>query len=306
MVPAKMPARVAVVGLGLIGGSVVRALRPCGVHIAAFDGDPATMVAARSEACIDQVLATAQVPPDTADLIVICVPPKEVAAVLAAQQQALAAGAVVTDACSVKQSIVAAAIESLPSRLLSQVVPGHPIAGAELHGFTASRADLFAGCRVVLTPLPQSDPEAVAKVTALWRACGAATTVSMAAAEHDAVLSAASHLPHLLAYSLMAFLAGRDDVASVVDYSAGGLRDFTRIAASNPNLWLDIALANKDFLCHDMRACAETMLRLAAAIEAGDETHLLQELQQAKLLRQQLGPGKPPPETVPGNGEGMQ
>lgn len=297
MMAAQLPARIAVIGLGLIGGSVVRALRASKVHIAAFDNDPATMEAAKSEACIDQALATAQVPPDTVDLIILCPPPKEMAVMLAAQQQALAAGAVLTDVCSIKQPVVAAATKSLPQQLLQQVVPSHPIAGSELYGFSASKASLFADCQVILTPLPQSSPEAVSMVAAVWRACGAADIVSMPATEHDAVLSAASHLPHLLAYSLVAFLADREDVASVIGYSAGGLRDFTRIAASNPDLWLDIALANKDFLCRDMRGCAETLMGLAAALEAGDESHLLQEMQKARLLRQQFAGDK---RAVPG------
>ena len=197
--------------------------------------------------------------------------PGEVAAVIAMQQQAMAAGAVVTDVCSIKQAIVDSAAEVLPPELLAQFVPGHPMAGTEHRGFAASTASLFQSCRVILTPLPQNSAAAVSMVEELWRSCGAAHVDHVSAEQHDLILAAASHLPHMLAYSLMALIASREDSADIIRHSAGGLRDFTRIAESNPGLWLDIAMANRRHIASNLTDCAGLIVSLAKAIDTGEQ-----------------------------------
>ena len=283
-----VPNKVAIIGLGLIGGSMARALRAQGTSVLAYDSDPKALAAAKEQGCIDVALASPQLEPNAAGMIALCVPPGQVAGIIAMQRQAMAAGALLTDVCSSKQVLVDSAISLLPAELLPNLVPGHPLAGTERQGFGASTASLFQSCRVILTPLEQSSTEAVAAVKALWRACGASKVDCMSAARHDSMLATASHLPHMLAYSLMAYIAASEDVDGVMENSAGGLRDFTRIAESSPELWSDIALSNSRFIARDLAGCAAVMKALAAAVESGDKDSLLRLLRPARELRQAL------------------
>src|SRR6185503_11673145 len=171
--------------------------------------------------------------------------------------------AIITDAGSTKRDVVAL------GRNLSRFVPGHPIAGAEKSGAAAASADLFRDRRVVLTPLRETDDAAVAKVEALWKACGARVS-RMTAEEHDEVLAAVSHLPHLLAYGLVHEVAKRKNSEQLFSFAAGGFRDFTRIASSHPEMWRDICLANKDLLLKEISQFAGKMEEVRKLLEKGD------------------------------------
>lgn len=282
---AAVPDNIAIIGLGLIGGSMARALHAQGARVLAYDSDPKALAAAREQGCVDVALSSPQLEPNAAGIIALCVPPGQAPGIMAAQRQAMAAGALLTDVCSSKQMLVDSAVSLLPAELLPRLVPGHPLAGTERQGFGASTASLFESCRVILTPLEQSADGAVEAIKALWHACGASRVDCMPAARHDSLLSAASHLPHMLAYSLMAYIAASEDAAGIMENSAGGLRDFTRIAESSPELWADIALANGRFVAKDLAGCADAMNALAAAISSGDRDSLLRLLRSARDLK---------------------
>ena len=191
--------------------------------------------------------------------------------------------AVITDAGSTKVDVVAAARAHL-GKHLSRFVPAHPIAGAEKSGVAAARADLFMDKHVVLTPLPETSPEAIAKVETLWQACGANVS-QMTPLMHDQVFAAVSHLPHLLAFALVAELANRSNAEQLFGYAAGGFRDFTRIAGSSPEMWRDISLANKQPLLKELKAYQEQIAYLAAVLEQGNGAALEALFQQASVAR---------------------
>ncbi|HEY8085979.1 MAG TPA: prephenate dehydrogenase/arogenate dehydrogenase family protein, partial [Methylophilaceae bacterium] len=195
----------------------------------------------------------------------------------------LKADAVVTDVGSTKSDVVAAA-RSHMGKHLSRFVPAHPIAGAEKSGVGAARADLFVGKHVVLTSLPETNPDAIEVVESLWQTCGAKVS-QMTPLMHDEVFAAVSHLPHLLAFALVAELANRSNPEQLFNYAAGGFRDFTRIAASSPEMWRDISLANKGPLLKELKAYQDQIAYLAAVLEQGDGIALQTLFQQASIAR---------------------
>jgi prephenate dehydrogenase len=236
--------RLAVIGLGLIGGSLARALRSAGAvgRIAGFDTDPRQRRLALELGVVDEAADSAAIAVAGAGVVVIAVPVLRTAEALRAVLPGLAPGSVVTDVGSTKQSVladVAAACGSLPPWF----VAGHPIAGTEKSGVASAAADLFHNRRVILTPHAGQDPAAVECVTRLWAAAGA-RVVQMDPAAHDAVFAATSHLPHLLAYSFVDLLARLDTRQEIFPNAGGGFRDFTRIASSSPDMWHDIVRAN--------------------------------------------------------------
>ncbi len=236
------------VGLGLIGGSLAAALRGTGfaARMTAFNRNRATLDYALGAGLIDAAPASLEQAIAEADLIVVGVPTLTVGRIFAAIREHGRPDVLITDVASVKGSVVAAAREAfgaVPPRL----IPGHPIAGAEKSGVEAARADLFVRHRVILTPLEDSDPEALATIDAMWRLTGA-DVVRMDVAEHDRVLAMTSHLPHLLAFALVDSLANQPASDEIFRCAAGGFRDFTRIASSDVVMWRDIALANRDAL----------------------------------------------------------
>ncbi len=196
---------------------------------------------------------------------------------------ALAPGAVVTDAGSVKGSVVADAA-AVFGHVPGWLVPGHPIAGTERSGVAASFPELYQNRRVILTPLPQTDAEAVAKVRAMWQAAGAEVT-EMDVAHHDQVLAATSHLPHMLAFGLVDTLARMQDNDEIFRYAAGGFRDFTRIASSNPVMWRDICIANADALSTMLGRFGEELSDLSESIRRRDGDRLLAIFTRAKTAR---------------------
>jgi prephenate dehydrogenase len=218
-----------------------------------------------------------------ADLVFVAVPLGTMGQVFGAIRDALAPDAVVTDGGSVKGSVVLdarAAFGQVPPRL----VPGHPIAGTERSGVDASFPELYQGRRVILTPLAATDPEAVERVTAMWEACGAEVTL-MEVAHHDEILAATSHLPHMLAFGLVDALARMRENDEIFRYAAGGFRDFTRIASSDPVMWRDICIANREPLGAMLERFGDEMKDLADTIRSGDASHLLEIFARAKAAR---------------------
>lgn len=236
--------RVAVIGLGLIGGSWARALRQAksAGFIAGFDADSAQSETALQLGVADQVFASASEAVADADVVMLSVPVLRTADALRACLRTLKPGAVVTDVGSTKQSVladVAAVCGSLPPWF----VAGHPIAGTEKSGVANSNAELFKGHRVILTPHEGQDASARKIISGLWRSTGA-RVVEMHAEQHDVIFAATSHLPHVLAYSFVDLLARLDTDNEIFPNAGGGFRDFTRIASSSPEMWHDIVRAN--------------------------------------------------------------
>jgi prephenate dehydrogenase len=191
--------------------------------------------------------------------------------------------ALLTDGGSTKRDVVAAARQAL-GRKISQFVPAHPIAGAEKSGAGAATAELFRDRRVILTPLAENTEGAVKKAEVVWGACGARIS-RMDPQEHDAVLAAVSHLPHLLAFALVHEVAGRGNSAQLFSYAAGGFRDFTRIASSHPEMWRDICIANRDRLLNELNAYEGELAGIRQLLEAGDGAALEKLFAEARAAR---------------------
>jgi len=273
--------RVAVIGVGLIGGSfalALKAARACG-SVVGIGRSAANLEDARRLGIIDAVGTDAA----GADLVLVAAPVAQCAAIFAALAPVLKAGAIVTDAGSTKRDVVAAARAGLGAKL-GQFVPGHPIAGADQIGAAAASAELYRQRRVVLTPLPENDAADVQAVEDAWRACGARVS-RMAPDEHDAVLAAVSHLPHLLAYALVHEVAARDNTAQLFGFAAGGFRDFTRIASSHPEMWRDICVANRDRLLDELDRYVGKLRRLRPLLEQGDGAALEKLFAEARAAR---------------------
>ncbi len=269
-----MFARVAIIGCGLVGGSFALALRRASLahDIVGFDRDRATAEKARRLGIVDAIAEDARDAVTGCDLIVIAAPVAQTENILRTIAPALERDAIVTDVGSTKRDVIAAARGALGERI-ARFVPGHPIAGREVHGPDAALAELFVGKCVLLTPLVENDAEVVARVRDAWIACGARVEVLRAEA-HDQVLSAVSHLPHLLAYALVAQIADAPDAELKFALAGGGFRDFTRIAASSPEMWRDIAIANRDALLDDLDGYRARLDALRAWIAAGDRDAL--------------------------------
>jgi prephenate dehydrogenase len=246
--------KVAIFGVGLIGGSFALALKRAGaVQQVAGVGRTATSLArAREIGIIDVMSNSAEDAVRDADLILIAAPVAQTEAILASIKPHLQPGTVVTDAGSTKTDVVAAARKALGEKV-TQFVPGHPIAGRESNGPDAAIVDLYVGKKVVLAPLPENSPEHVARVADAWQQCGAVIH-KLTAQEHDRVFAAVSHLPHLLAYALVDDIAKKPHADLLFQYAASGFRDFTRIAGSSPEMWRDISLANQEALLHELDA----------------------------------------------------
>ena len=274
-----------VIGVGLIGGSLARALRRAGFvgEVVGCGRSLGNLQRAVELGVIDRYHQNPAQAVAGADLVFIAVPLGAMAATFAAIRDHLAPGAILTDGGSVKGSVVADARQVF-GRFPPRFVPGHPIAGTEQSGVDASFAELYRNRRVILTPLPETDPVATAQVQAMWEACGAEVT-QMAVDHHDEVLAATSHLPHLLAYGLVDSLARLRENDEIFRYAAGGFRDFTRIASSHPIMWRDICLANRQALGQMLARFQRELAELAADVEGGDGEALLEVFERAKAAR---------------------
>ena len=266
--------RVAVIGVGLIGGSFALGLKAAGAcgTVVGVGRNPANMRVATELGIIDAIETDAARAVRGADLVLVATPVAQFAELFARIVPALGPSALVMDAGSTKQDVVAAARAALGERI-AQFVPAHPIAGAEHSGAAAAKADLFKGKRVVLAPLEENPGLRIELAAAAWEACGARIS-RMSAAEHDAVFAAVSHLPHFLAYALVHEFAGRANSAQLFGYAAGGFRDFTRIASSHPEMWRDICVANREALTAELDRYIAKLQTLRAPLVAGDAAAL--------------------------------
>ncbi len=285
--------RLAIIGVGLIGGSLARALRKAGeVHeIIGCGRGRENLEKAVELGVIDSYTHGIGEAVTGADMIFLAVPLGAMKEAFAAMKGRLAEDAVITDAGSSKGSVVAdakAAFGEVPAML----VPGHPIAGTERNGVEASFAELYQNRRVILTPTDDTDPDATARVRRMWEACGAEVS-EMSVEHHDEVLAATSHLPHMLAFGLVDALSRMKENDEIFRYAAGGFRDFTRIASSNPVMWRDVCVANGPALSKMLAAFAEEMNDLAQTIAAGDGEHLLEVFSRAKAARDRFVDGLP-------------
>ncbi|NCS66485.1 MAG: prephenate dehydrogenase/arogenate dehydrogenase family protein [Hydrogenophilales bacterium CG03_land_8_20_14_0_80_62_28] len=282
--------RLAVLGVGLIGGSVALALKQAGAvrQVIGYGRDRANLDAARSLGIVDEIADSPEQAVAGADGVLLAMPVGAMAETFVRIAPHLAADALLTDAGSTKQDVIAAARRGLGEQV-GRFVPGHPIAGAEKSGALAARADLYAGRNVILTPLPENAAATVAAVADLWRACGA-RLMEMTAAEHDRVFAAVSHLPHLAAFALVDELASRPQAGLYFRLAGSGFRDFTRIAASSPEMWRDIALANREALAAELDAYVSRLSRLRDALMAGDGQTLFDTFIRASKARGNWAP----------------
>lgn len=281
--------RLVVVGLGLIGGSFAKGIRESGVcgEVVGVDLDPQSRKLAVELGVVDRCEADLAVACRDADVIQLAVPILAMEKVLALLATFDLGDAVLTDVGSAKGNVVRAArlaFGAMPPRF----VPGHPIAGSEQSGVEASNAQLFKRHKVILTPLPETDPEALAVVDRLWSELGA-DVEHMEVERHDEVLAATSHLPHLLAFGLVDSLAKRNENLDIFRYAAGGFRDFTRIAGSDPVMWHDIFLANREAVLRTLDTFQTDLDALRAAMVAGDGHQLLGVFTRARMAREHFG-----------------
>lgn len=262
-------ARLVVVGVGLIGGSVAAALKRSHAvdHVIGVGRGMPNLQHARALGVIDEIAQDLTSAVRGADVVLVAVPVKQTPGVLEQLSQCLDDGVIVTDAGSTKRDFVRMAGEIFGGAV-TRVVPGHPIAGAERTGVSAANAELFVGKRTVLTPLAGTDADAIECVESMWRTCGA-RVVHMSPEHHDAVFSAVSHLPHVLSYALVEMIASRSNGEELFSFAASGFRDFTRIAGSSPEMWRDICAANGDQLLRDIDAFQQALSLLAGYIRDG-------------------------------------
>jgi len=276
---------VAIVGVGLIGGSLALALRRAGAvaSIVAADRDLQALERAAALGVIDKAAESISEATRGADLVVVALPVRAIGPALHDVALALEPHAVVTDVGSTKMEVVRLAREELRERF-ARFVPAHPIAGRESSGVEAATAELFRGARVVITPEPETAPEAIDAVRGCWEAAGARVT-PLGAAVHDRIFAAVSHLPHILSFALVSEIASREDAAELFGFAAGGFRDFTRIAASSPEMWRDIALQNKAALLEELDRYEARVAVFRALIEKGDGPALERLMTEARIAR---------------------
>lgn len=262
--------KLVVCGVGLIGGSVALALRRARLvnRIVGVGRRPESLAVARQLGVIDEIATDWADALNGASMVLLAMPVGQMDAVAAAIAPHLAPGTIVTDAGSTKRDVIEAIYRHLGAHLAT-VVPAHPIAGAEKSGPAAAQAELYRGRKVVVTPLPENTPEAVARVRNMWAACGAVLH-EMSPQEHDRVFAAVSHLPHLLAFGLVHDLAGRANAEQLFSYAASGFRDFTRVAGSHPEMWRDICLANRHSLLAELDAYLSELAYLRALLLDGN------------------------------------
>ncbi len=278
--------KVALIGLGLIAGSLSLAMRKHGLagEVVGYAKSAASRQTAIDIDLCDSICETAAEAVNNADLVVLCVPVGVMGPVMAGIAPHLKAGAVVTDVGSVKQAIIDAVCPHLPDDAL--FIPAHPLAGTEKSGPTSGFAELFENRWCLLTPLEGTDPAEIKKLEALWQGVGSNTS-EMDPQHHDLVLSVTSHVPHLIAYTMVGVADDLHRVtdSEVVNYSAAGFRDFTRIAASDPTMWRDVFLNNKDATLEILGRFTEELFDLQRAIRRGDGDQLFDYFTRTRAIR---------------------
>jgi cyclohexadieny/prephenate dehydrogenase len=281
--------KVAVLGLGLIGSSLCHAMRKNGLakSIVGHAKSEETRKVALEIGLVDAVYATAADAVQGADLVIMCIPVGACGPLAAEIGPHLEQGAILTDVGSVKGAIVRDCRPHVPKGI--HFIPGHPVAGTEQSGPRSGFAELFENRWCILTPLEGGDPTATAKLEAYWQACGSNTEL-MTADHHDLVLAITSHLPHLIAYTTVATASDLENVTSseVIKYSASGFRDFTRIAASDPTMWRDVFLNNKEAVLEMLGRFTEELAVLQRAVRWGDGETLFNLFTRAREARRNI------------------
>ena len=282
-----------IVGVGLIGGSLALAAKRAGIvdRVVGVGRSPASLARAIELGVVDEALPLAEAVAG-ADVVVVCVPVAQTFAVLHALEPHLGERTLVTDCGSTKSDVIVAAKTALGDKV-AQFVPAHPIAGRERSGVDAALADLYEGKKLVVCPLQENTPAALARIEGLWRAAGA-DCQRMSALQHDAVFAAVSHLPHLLSFALVAQIANADDAAAKFAFAGAGFRDFTRIAASSPEMWRDICVANRSALLSELELYQQMLARLATLIRDQDGDKLEKVFARASAARSHWGQQTPP------------
>jgi prephenate dehydratase/prephenate dehydrogenase len=277
--------KIVFIGLGLIGGSLARALRKAepASRIFAVDHNEAVLEQAKADGTINDWSIKATELCGDADVVVLGVPVLSIEQSLRELAPSLSSRTIITDVASVKGAMVDAA-KRVFGKVPGRVIPGHPIAGSEQSGYIASRADLYRGRKVIVTPLPDSDPDAVNVVSALWQLTGA-EVLNMSVEHHDEVLAATSHLPHLLAFALVDTLSQQGTHEEIFRYAAGGFRDFTRIASSDPVMWRDIFVSNADATVGILDEYMRDLTRLRGLLLNRDADELHKTFKRANVSR---------------------
>jgi cyclohexadieny/prephenate dehydrogenase len=277
--------RIAIIGLGLLGGSIGLAVREClpGAATTGYDRDPATRARAAERGLVDRVCDDPNDAVATADLVIFCVPPSAMGDAARDVAAALPQGTLVSDVGSSKQSVGEALRAALPDH---PVIPAHPVAGTEKSGPDAGFAHLFRNRWCILTPPEDADKLLLTRLVQFWEALGANVEI-MDAAHHDLVLAVTSHLPHLIAYTIVGTASDLEGVTQgeVIKYSAGGFRDFTRIAASDPTMWRDVFLTNREAVLEMLQRFTEDLTALQRAIRVGDGDTLFEHFTRTRAIR---------------------
>jgi cyclohexadieny/prephenate dehydrogenase len=277
---------IAIVGLGLIGSSVARGVKTRGLarKVVGYDLSPQVHARAKELAFCDRIANTPADAVKGAELVLIAVPVAATANAVASVAPHLAKGAIVTEVGSVKAAVIRQVLAVLPAQ--TTFVPGHPIAGTELSGPDAGLAELFEGRWCILTPCERSSEAAIERVAALWRGLGSAVEI-MTPEHHDIVLAITSHIPHLIAFNIVGTAADVEEVtrSEVIKFSAGGFRDFTRIAASDPVMWRDVFLNNKEAVLEMLGRFSEDLAALQRMIRWDDGTALLELFTRTRAIR---------------------
>ena len=286
MTEAPLFGRIALIGLGLIGSSLARGIKHLGLagELVATDGSAEVRARAAEIALADRIAPDNAEAVEGADLVISCVPVGVAGEVAASIAPHLKPGAIVSDVGSVKASVLSAMAEHLPANV--HFIPAHPVAGTENSGPDSGFAELFINRWCILTPPDDANEAAVAKLTEFWRALGANVEI-MTAAHHDRVLAVTSHLPHLIAYTIVGTAEELAEVteSEVLKFSAGGFRDFTRIASSDPTMWRDVFLSNKDAVLEMLGEFQEDLSKLTRAIRRGDGEALFEHFARTRAIR---------------------
>lgn len=279
---------IAIIGLGLQGGSIGLAVQAClpGVATSGYDLSPATRARAAERGLVAQVCDTAEAAVENADLVIFCVPPGAMGTVAGALREAIRPDALVSDVGSSKSSIAAALADALPDHT---VIPAHPVAGTENSGPDAGFASLFQNRWCIVTPPQKTDLLKLSALVEFWESLGANVEI-MDAEHHDLVLAVTSHLPHLIAYTIVGTASDLEQVTrgEVIKYSAGGFRDFTRIAASDPTMWRDVFLSNKEAVLTMLQRFTEDLTALQRAIRVGDGEALFRHFERTRAIRRSI------------------
>jgi prephenate dehydrogenase len=280
--------KLAIIGVGLIGSSLSLALKEAGAvqQVIGFGRNQQNLARGVELGVLDEFTDTIEACVSDADVIVVAVPLGAMRQVFAELKQAIKKGAIITDVGSAKGSVVTAARDELGSTF-PRFVPGHPIAGTENSGVEAGFAKLYQNRRVIITPVEQTDQDAISVIDEMWRQCGAIIEY-LAVEHHDKVLAATSHLPHMLAFALVHYLSNLNDHEEIFRYASGGFRDFTRIASSDPVMWRDVCIANGDAVVDMIEQYQQELDRVKSAISAGDADELLKLFGRAKSERDSL------------------